>query len=194
MDGSTFFDGWNGLGRTLVVGVLAYGALVAMLRISGNRTLSKMNAFDFVVTVALGSTLASILLSRSVPLADGVLALALLIALQYLVTWLSVRSATFSRAIKAEPILLVYKGDYLPHRMRRARVVEDEVLAAIRAQGVAALSQVEAVLLETDGSFNVVTRSDKPATTLANIPLPNPAEIGAGSPPPPAGGSHTSGS
>lgn len=44
----------------LVIGVLAYASLILLLRASGKRTLSKMNAFDFIVTVALGSTLASV--------------------------------------------------------------------------------------------------------------------------------------
>lgn len=66
-----FFDTWAGLGRTLMVGVLAYAALVSLLRISGKRTLSKMNTFDLVVTVALGSTLATVLLSKDVALAEA---------------------------------------------------------------------------------------------------------------------------
>ena len=66
-----FFDSWASLGRTAVVGILAYVALVLLLRVSGKRTLSSMNAFDLVVTVALGSTLASVFLSSSVPLARG---------------------------------------------------------------------------------------------------------------------------
>ncbi|MCA9113241.1 MAG: hypothetical protein KDA52_25030, partial [Planctomycetaceae bacterium] len=63
------FSGWDSLVRTLVVGVLAYVALVILLRISGKRTLSKLNAFDLVVTVALGSTLATVLLNRNIALA-----------------------------------------------------------------------------------------------------------------------------
>ncbi len=55
----------------MVVVVLAYLALVFLLRISGKRTLSKMNAFDLVVTVALSSTLATMLLSKSVALLPG---------------------------------------------------------------------------------------------------------------------------
>ena len=58
------FDSWAGLGRVVLIGTLAYGALVLLLRISGKRTLSKLNAFDLVVTVALGSTLATVLLSN----------------------------------------------------------------------------------------------------------------------------------
>ena len=69
------FDSWAGLGRVLLVGTLAYVALVLLLRISGKRTLSKLNAFDLVVTVALGSTLATVLLSKTVALAEGVLAI-----------------------------------------------------------------------------------------------------------------------
>ena len=50
-----FFDSWFGLLRVLVVGALAYAALILFLRVSGKRTLTKLNAFDLVVTVALGS-------------------------------------------------------------------------------------------------------------------------------------------
>lgn len=70
-----FFEGWDSLVATTITGVSAYVALVAILRLSGKRTLAKMNAFDLVVTVALGSTLSTVFVSRQVPLADGVLAL-----------------------------------------------------------------------------------------------------------------------
>jgi uncharacterized membrane protein YcaP (DUF421 family) len=100
---SMFFDTWAGLGRVLLVGPLAYVALVAILRISGKRTLTKLNAFDLVVTVALGSTLATVLLSKNVALAEGVLAMALLVFLQFAITWLSVRSGGFRDLVKSEP-------------------------------------------------------------------------------------------
>lgn len=86
-----WFQSWADLGRILVVAPLAYVALVTMLRISGARTLSKLNAFDLVVTVALGSTLATVLLSGDVSLAEGVLALAVLVLLQFLVSRASLR-------------------------------------------------------------------------------------------------------
>src|SRR5690606_19709687 len=96
--------------RTLVVGVLAYVSLIFFLRATGKRTLSKMNAFDFVVTVALGSTLATILLSMDVSLAQGCLAMALLIGLQYVITWSSVRMRWIRRTVTGEPTLLFYRG------------------------------------------------------------------------------------
>jgi uncharacterized membrane protein YcaP (DUF421 family) len=150
------FDSWAGLGRVVLVGTLAYFALVLLLRISGKRTLSKLNAFDLVVTVALGSTLATVLLSKTVALAEGVLALALLVFLQYAIAWLSVRSAGFQDIIKAEPTLLLCRGRFLAAAMRAERITREEILAAVRASGAPDPGKVAAVVLETDGSLSVL--------------------------------------
>jgi uncharacterized membrane protein YcaP (DUF421 family) len=114
-----FFDSWSGLFRILIIGAAAYVALILMLRISGKRTLSKMNAFDLIITVALGSTFATVILDKSVALAEGVLGLALLICLQYVITWVSVRSMEFQGLVKAAPTLLLRNGQYLPRRRPR---------------------------------------------------------------------------
>ncbi|WP_328517688.1 DUF421 domain-containing protein [Devosia algicola] len=98
-----FFQDWEGIVRTLIVGVLAYVTLILFLRISGKRTLAKLNAFDLVVTVALGSTLSAIILQESVALAEGAVALALLIAAQFAVTFISVRSKPFAGLVRSEP-------------------------------------------------------------------------------------------
>ena len=167
-----FFDSWSGLLRVVIAGSLAYVALVLLLRIAGNRTLSKMNAFDFVVTVALGSTLATILLSSDVALAEGVVAFATLIGLQWLITSASVRWGAVSRLVKSEPVLLAYQGRLLDGQMRRARVVRAEVEAAVREQGSQALDEV-AVVLETDGTFSVIPISEPVAA--ADVPVLAPA-------------------
>jgi uncharacterized membrane protein YcaP (DUF421 family) len=127
-----FFDSWDGVLRVIVVGLLAYVGLLLLLRISGKRTLSKMNAFDFVVTVALGSTLATVLLSKSVALVEGLLAFALLIFLQFAVTWLSVRSSAIRHIVKDNPKLLLYEGSFLHGNMRTERVTEEEIESAVR--------------------------------------------------------------
>ncbi|MEH6773736.1 MAG: YetF domain-containing protein [Cereibacter changlensis] len=152
------FDSWQGLARVVIVGLAAYGALILMLRASGKRTLSKMNAFDLVVTVALGSTLATVLLNRSVPLAEGVLALALLVYLQYAITWASVRSERFQSLIKSEPSLLVHDGAYLDQALKRQRVTREEVQAALRESGKTDLAGIASVVLETDGTLSVIAR------------------------------------
>ncbi|HEU0012118.1 MAG TPA: YetF domain-containing protein [Longimicrobium sp.] len=161
-----FYDGWTGPPRTLVVGVLAYTALVALLRVSGKRTLGKWNAFDLVVTVAFGSTLSTALLSRGTSLFQVVCAFAVLVGLQFTVTWLSVRSPRVSKAVKSSPALLLHRGVFLDHALRRERVSEAEVRAAIRASGIAAMEDVHAVVLETDGTLSVIADGGAASATV----------------------------
>ncbi|SFP40229.1 DUF421 domain-containing protein [Sphingomonas rubra] len=151
-----FFSGFDAIWRTGVVGLCAYVTLVGVLRITGKRTLSKMNAFDLVVTVSLGSTLATILLSKDVALAEGVTAFLLLAGAQYTVTWTSMRSPRFRRWIKAEPRALLRDGQLIPDALRAERLTPDEVDAAIRGAGHADAGDIALVMLETDGSMSVV--------------------------------------
>ena len=160
-----FFTDWSSLVRVVVVGTLAYAGLVLLLRISGKRTLSKMNAFDLIVTVALGSTLATVLLSKDVVLADGITAFALLIALQYLITWSSVRWPYVEKLVKAEPSLLFFQGQFLEKTLRQQRVTRAEIHAAVRAQGMPRLEDVAAVVQETDGSMTVLKKAEGKALT-----------------------------
>lgn len=150
------FDGWQGIERVLIVGVLAYVAIIFCLRISGKRTLSKWNAFDFIVTIALGSTLATIIVSKQTPLVEGIVAFSLLIVLQYLITKLSIYSKFVRQTIKTSPTMLLRDGKFIEKQLKQQRVTESEIRAAVRAKGLASLKSVAAVVLETDGSFSVI--------------------------------------
>lgn len=154
------FSSWDAILRLFVVGIPAYVGLVLIVRLTGKRTLSQLNAFDFLVTVALGSMLATTLMSEQVALIDGLLAFSLLAGLQLVVSWLSVRSAAVRHLIKSEPSLLVYDGNTLDDTLRAQRVTHHDLLAVVRESGVADLSGVRAVVLETSGRFTVIPAGD----------------------------------
>jgi uncharacterized membrane protein YcaP (DUF421 family) len=154
-----WFDAWSDVLRVVAVGGVAYVTLVLVLRFSGKRTLAKLNAFDLVVTVALGSTLATILLSADVSWAEGATALALLALLQFLVAWTTVRIPGGRSLVTAQPTLLLRDGAILEDRLRQQRVTADEVRQAVRASGTGDLALVAAVVLESDGTMSVVTTS-----------------------------------
>ncbi|WP_341200862.1 DUF421 domain-containing protein [Planomicrobium okeanokoites] len=158
---------WSSFTRIVTVGFLAYIGLVFFLRISGKRTLTKLNAFDLVVTVALGSTLATILLNNKISLFEGLTAFGLLIGGQYIMTFLAVRSKTFNKFIKSEPKLLYLNGNFLEDAMKKERINRVEILQSIRNQGKGSLEEVQAVVLETDGSMSVI--QGEPGNTLANV-------------------------
>ncbi|MGF1675436.1 MAG: DUF421 domain-containing protein [Rivularia sp. (in: cyanobacteria)] len=152
------FNNWDALLHTLIVGTLGYVAIIFLLRISGKRTLSKWNSFDFIVTIALGSMLGNLILSTDTSLAQGTLGIAMLVFFQLIITWLSVRSKIFQRLIKSEATLLLFQGELQHNALRHQRVTEGEILTALRAKGIAGIEDVEAVILETDGSFSVIEK------------------------------------
>jgi uncharacterized membrane protein YcaP (DUF421 family) len=156
MDRSIFFHGLSPIARTLLVGFIAYISLVALLRLSGKRTIAKMNIFDFVVTVALGSTLANIITTADLDLATGLTSLAVLVGVQYAISWGTSRSRRFERWVNGRPTLLLYRGQCIFPVMKAMRVTEEEVRAAVRMAGLRSFDRVHAVVMETDGVFSVV--------------------------------------
>jgi uncharacterized membrane protein YcaP (DUF421 family) len=152
-----WFDNWPDIARTILVGGAAYAGLVAVLRLTGKRTLSQLNAFDFIVTVALGSTLATILLSKDVSWTEGMVAFGLLAGLQLLVALLSSIWPRLRSVFTSSPVLLVEHGEYRDEAIRRNRLTRSEVRQAIRSSGSGDVSQVAAVVLETNGTLSVIT-------------------------------------
>src|SRR5690554_1674255 len=152
-----WFDNWSDIIRTLLVGAAAYAGLIAVLRLTGKRTLSQLNAFDFIVTVAIGSTLATILLSADVSWAEGMAAFVLLAGLQLIVALVSALWPPVRSFFTASPVLLVSDGEYRDEAIRRNRLTRSEVRQAIRGAGTGDVSQVAAVVLEANGQLSVIT-------------------------------------
>lgn len=156
--------------ETVIAGIIGYIAIIIFLRLSGKRTLAKWNSFDFIVTIALGSVLASIFLSNKDAFGKGILSFALLVLFQYVITWISVRSSIIQKLIKSEPALLLFRGEMKRDRMKKERIAEGEILAALRASGVSAIEDADAVILETDGSFSVITNfNDSSGSALKDV-------------------------
>ncbi len=154
-----WFDTWSDLARVAVVGSAAYVTLVLVLRLSGKRTLAKLNAFDLAVTVALGSALATVLLSSDVSWAEGALAFAVLAVLQFLVSWLSARLPRGRSVVTAQPTVVLRDGQPDHVGLRDQRLTVEELRQAVRSTGVGGFDQLAAVVLASDGTLRVIQRS-----------------------------------
>ena len=169
-----FFDGWEGVIRAAVLSAVGYIALLVMLRVSRKRTLAQMNAYDFLYVVIVGELLAITILEHEVSLVQGLAAVAVLIAIQVFISWITARSKAAERLINGEPTLLLRRGRFLPEAMKEQRVTEEDILSAVREEGVADLADVEAVVLETNGAFSVVhVGTPRQSSALRDVPKVN---------------------
>jgi uncharacterized membrane protein YcaP (DUF421 family) len=161
-DPAFFFSGWAPVLRILFVGTFAYLFLLVTLRVSGPRTLSRTNIFDFIISVAVGSAFGRILTAKEVALVEACAAFTLLALLQYGVSFLRVRSTRFAALVNASPCLLYFDGQYLSQALRLARLAESDVQDAVRAKGLGSMSEVEAVVLEAGGELAVIRKGPGP--------------------------------
>jgi uncharacterized membrane protein YcaP (DUF421 family) len=160
-----FFNSWYYVGRTAALSVIGFAALFILLRVSGKRTLSKLNVFDFVFVVAVGSVFAASIIDKTVTLIEGMVALTILVTIQVVLAKLAVYSRTAERIINGDPTILFKKGEFLHREMRKERITEEEVRGAIREEGVKRVEDVYAVVLENDGSLTVSWKGKKPGTS-----------------------------
>lgn len=165
-----FFKDWESLWHVGLCSIIAFFTLFLFVRISGKRTLAKLNAFDFIVTVTLGSTLSSMILAK-VTLAEGAAALAIIITLQYVLAWAARSNKTIEHLINSKPVLLYYNDTFLDDAMKREGITKEEVLAEIRNFRMEQINQVRAVVLELNGEISVIKKSDYPLgdTSLQDI-------------------------
>ncbi|GGD83369.1 DUF421 domain-containing protein [Planktosalinus lacus] len=167
-----WFENWDSILRILIITPLAYFTLIFMLRVSGKRTLAKMNAFDQVVTISLGTILASVALNHDIPLADGITAFIVFIGFQFLFTWLSVRVKAVKTLITSKPSLIFYKGEFNYTAMKKVRITVEEVNSAARIKGFSSLNGIDIIVLETTGDIAIIEKiTEHTETTFDDVEL-----------------------
>lgn len=153
------FKDWESALNVAICATIAFFVAFLFIRISGKRTLAKLTAFDFVVTVTLGSTLSSMILGKTV-IVDGAVALAIIIGLQFLLAYMAMKSKPLEKLINSKPTLLFYDGKFMESEMQREVVTKEEILAAVREYRLYSIDTVMAVVMELNGELTVIKKSE----------------------------------
>ena len=158
MDDVAFlFDGWAPVARVVFITFTGYLALLLILRATGPRTLARMKPFDFVVTVTLGSAFGRVITATEVSIVEVFAAFAMLAGLQMGVANLHTRSAFARRITTPGPTLLYHNGEVVRQGLWRHRIREADLNAVVRQQGMGSLQEAQAIVLEDDGRFSVIS-------------------------------------
>lgn len=153
-----FFDNIDKLGRIVLTTVMVYVLIVLVTKVSGKRSTSQLNNFDWIVTVMIGSLGASTILLKDIPFVEGVSSILVLYLLQFLVTKYASISPQFSSFILSEPRIVFYQGQFLPDAMRAERLTRQEIECAMRSEGVHRFDDVEAIVFESDAKLTIIPK------------------------------------
>lgn len=156
MDLSYFWTGWSPIWHTLLIGLVGYLTLVILLRGTGPRTMAKMTPLDFVIAVTIGSAFGRVLTAVDVSLVQALVALVLLVIVQWVLATIRSRSHLMRRLLDSPPVLLYYDGALQRKALRRHRLTEADVHTAARQSGHGSLQDLQAVILHQDGSLGVI--------------------------------------
>ncbi|MBK1696187.1 DUF421 domain-containing protein [Rhodovibrio salinarum] len=137
-----------------------YAVILACARLAGVRSFAEMSNFDIAITIAIGSTIATTIVSDSPALSRGIAGIIALYALQLAISKIRGRFRAAEKILDNRPILLMGpRGRLLPTNMAVARITEDDLRSTLRSSNVHDLEQVQAVIMEGTGDIHVL-RSD----------------------------------
>jgi uncharacterized membrane protein YcaP (DUF421 family) len=137
--------------------VITYLYLLAIIRLSGKRTIAEGTPFDLIVALIVGDMPDGIIWGE-LPLAQGLVGLGTIMAVHLLVVAFASRNVSFGQLVEASPDPLLRDGHPLRQQMSRQRVNDQELDAMLREQGVDDRNEVEEALLEPSGILTVQKR------------------------------------
>ncbi len=147
----------------VVRGVVVYGFLLLLLRLSGKRQVGQLAPFDLVLLLVLSNAVQNSMNAGDNSLLGGMISAVTLIALNYGIGYLTYRNKRLEAVVEGRPQLLIHDGKVFEDVMARAQLTHHELNAALRQEGCASADEVQAAVLENNGAITVVPRKRKPA-------------------------------
>lgn len=149
---------WEFLLRAFVV----YVVLLFLVRLSGKRAIGQYTPFDLVLIALLGNAVQNSLLGEDHSLLGGLLLVATLIGMNWLVGALSARNRKLDRVIAGEPVLLARDGQLYEEVLRRQNISKSDFEEAMRESDCKRVVDIRLAILETNGRISISKRDRDP--------------------------------
>lgn len=161
MDYSWINTTWTAALMVVLSAVVIYVSLVLFTRLAGLRSFSKMSSFDFTITIALGTVVASTIITKDPPLSQAIVGLGMLYLIQMSVAVLRSKLPIVADMVDNKPLLLMDGVNMIDENLRKARVTKSDLLSKLREANVTQMNQIKAVVMETTGDISVLHHHDE---------------------------------
>jgi uncharacterized membrane protein YcaP (DUF421 family) len=142
----------------VVRGVVVYGFLLALLRLTGKRQVGQLAPFDLVLLLVLSNAVQNSMNAGDNSLVGGLLSAATLVGINYLVSLATFKSKKLEVLVEGRPQVLIHDGKLFPDVMEGSKLTHHELNAALRQAGCTCVEEVRSAILENNGSISVVMR------------------------------------
>lgn len=135
-----------------------YLAVLLMIRLSGKRTIGEFSPFDVVVLLLIAEAAQGSLTGNDTSLHGGLVVMAILIALNYVVAYVSTRSRRMEHLLQGRPVVLIRDGVLDRDMLCRHNVPEGDVDEAMRSSHIFDRANVQLAVLEPNGGISFFER------------------------------------
>lgn len=153
--------------RTLIL----YLVVISTLRIMGKRQLGELQPSELVAAIMI-SELASIPIEdKSVSLWEGIIPVLSLAAVELVLSVLVIKSEFCRTVITGRPVIIVQNGRIQFNMLKRLRLSLDDLLEQLRLSGYSQISEVDTVILETNGQISIIPNEQSRPVTCEDLNL-----------------------
>ena len=129
-------EGENKMLITVLRTALLYILLTLFMRLMGKRQIGQLQPAEFVVTMLMSEIIAMPIEDPSLPLLNSLVSVALLAALEILLSVLCMKSERFRKGVQGNAVVVIRKGQLDVDKLRQLRFTLDDVSEALRKKDV----------------------------------------------------------
>ncbi|KAA0965376.1 DUF421 domain-containing protein [Sporosarcina sp. ANT_H38] len=147
----------------LIIGfrtVFLYVLILIILRIMGKREVGELGVIDVVVFIIMAEVAAFALESPDQNIIHSILPMIILLFIQLISSYFSLKSKRFRDIVDGEPTLIIRHGVILEQEMRKQRYNLDDLFQQLREQQVGSVHEVSFAYLEPSGNLSVFKHDD----------------------------------
>ena len=135
--------------------VILYCVLIFSVRLMGKRQIGELQPSELAITILISNIATLPVEDLSIPLITGLLPVLTLVCLDVLMSWLSVKSKKMRGIVSGEPVIIISDGKVDQQKLYNLRFTTDDLMEAIRTQGIFDLEEVQFAVVETTGRVSV---------------------------------------
>jgi uncharacterized membrane protein YcaP (DUF421 family) len=144
----------------VVRGTLMYWFLFLLFRFILRRDVGSIAIADVLLLVLIADASQNAMAGGYETVSDGIVLVMTIAGWNWLFDWLAFRFPGLRRLMQAKPLTLVQDGQLQRRNLRKEMISIDELMAALREQGIEKVAEVKLATMESDGQISVVKNGD----------------------------------
>lgn len=154
--------------------LIIYITVLIFLRLMGKRQIGEMQPYEVVITLIIADLATLPMSDSNIPLLHGILPLAILVLLHYLITLATRKNAKIRQIVSGRPIVVISPNGLEYQAFKDLNINIDDITEMLRQNGYYSFEQILYAIIETNGKMSVIPKSNNAPATAEDVGANNP--------------------